>query len=611
MKIKLFLTFLVAMGLFGACRKDLLDEKVSNSEEVTANPQSFIFGNNQLAEGLMELGRKLENPYSVTNMQLAYEALSSKFPDDVELLDIRVTHRYIKFLPQTEKEHQLLESIQDIELFEYPLDYEIKKQGVYYRDPTISEGMPNPQYASIPIDFPLPSVDYEVIEELYIPEEVESESLLGTVTALVDQSLVLTNNLVDNILQISFRRPKKWNPDGFIRAFDNELNSLIPLQGVKVRAVRWFTTKVSYTDSRGYYKTGTFRRPVNYSIKWENDSYWDIRKGLIGQAKYDGPKQKGRWNLDIQSWAGESLGFATIHRALYRYFYKNIAGLKRPGNRSKLKVSYHHGKSGTGVNWGNWDGTGLFPTIRIWGKNSSGNDHAVNQLYSTMIHEIAHTSHLELIGNIQYIQVSKTVYESWANAVEFYITRLEYNDLGEVDYDNPVPFNDVDNMQSWVGGDPDYTPLFIDFIDNYNQSIRRGTVASSCPDGGVFDGNCYIGTPPQGETSFIYADNFYYTPVNCCDCPLPGSWYDGANCFVQDIPDNRIGFIWNNNWYLRPAGDEARPYDEISGYTMFDLEQRILPHSYGLTSLRSKLKEFKPNGMTDKHIDLYFNYYYN
>ena len=615
MNTKIISIFLVLIGLLGACKKDSFDEKLLNSENDKINHQAFIFGNNQLANGLMELGRKLENPYSVSNMKLAYEELTSNFPDSVKLLNIRATHRYIKFLPQNEEEYRQLEDINNFELFEYPLDYEIKKPGVYYRDPSIPDNIPNPKYASVPIDFTLPNINYEILEELYIPEEVESESLSETVSALVDQSLLLTNNLLDNVLQISFKRPKKWNPDGFIQAYDNELDRLIPIQGVKVRAVRWFTTKTSITDSKGYYKTGTFRKEVNYSIKWEDNNHWDIRKGFFGQAKYDGPKRKGRWNLDIESWAGESLGFATIHRALFRYYYKYIAGLKRPGNDSKLKVSYYHNEEGSGENWGNWDGTGIFPTIRMWGKNShTGNDHPVNELLSTMIHEIAHTSHIEMMGIIQYIQVSDIIYESWANAVEFYLTKLEYDDLGVVGYDDPNTHTFGDHMQEWpVHPSSDvYTPLFIDFIDDYNQSVIRGNVPNSCPDGGVLvNNNCYVGSPPQGESSFVYADNFYYTPVNCCDCPLEGSWYDGANCFVQDIPEDRIGFIQNNSWYLSPAGDDERPYDEISGYTMFNLERNVLPHAYGLTSLRSKLKEFKPAGMTDKHIDLYFNYYFN
>ena len=91
---------------------------------------------------------------------------------------------------------------------------------------------------------------------------------------------------------------------------------------------------------------------------------------------------------------------------------------------------------------------------------------------------------------------------------------------------------------------------------------------------------------------------------------MSGSWFDGANCFVQNIPNGSIGFIWNNNWYLHPAGNSNYPYDQVSGYTMGNIEQ-LLKHSYGLTSLRNQLKANKPSNMTDKHIDVYLNYFFN
>jgi hypothetical protein len=72
-----------------------------------------------------------------------------------------------------------------------------------------------------------------------------------------------------------------------------------------------------------------------------------------------------------------------------------------------------------------------------------------------------------------------------------------------------------------------------------------------CPYLGVYDGaNCNVGQPPAGTTAFIYANNFYYTPLPVNLCPVPGSWYDGANCFVTTIPSQALPFIYKNNWYV-------------------------------------------------------------
>lgn len=74
-----------------------------------------------------------------------------------------------------------------------------------------------------------------------------------------------------------------------------------------------------------------------------------------------------------------------------------------------------------------------------------------------------------------------------------------------------------------------------------------------CPYLGAHDGaNCYVGQPPPGTTSFVYANNFYYTPLPGNQCPRPGSWFDGANCFVTPIPPQASPIIYNNSWYVHP-----------------------------------------------------------
>jgi hypothetical protein len=280
-----------------------------------------------------------------------------------------------------------------------------------------------------------------------------------------------------------------------------------------------------------------------------------------------------------------------------------------------LKYCYWHSE-GTGNNWGNWDFSGIFPDINIWGANPNGGWWATNELFSTVIHETGHASHIELMnaGEIQFGQVTSQIYESWADAIEWHITQIEYNELGFPNYDNPNTNTLGDHKQWWDDSDSHtYTPLFIDLVDDYNQSLERGTMPTDrCPDGGTFDGsNCYIGTPPSGETAFIWDEKFYYTPVGCCDCPQPESSFDGANCHIMPIPENSIGFIASNSWYLYPAGNSDRPFDQVENYTMGYLESNIMKHSYGLTSLRNNLKANKPQGVTDKQIDILFEFFFN
>ncbi|WMN11604.1 hypothetical protein QYS49_38985 [Marivirga salinae] len=307
----------------------------------------------------------------------------------------------------------------------------------------------------------------------------------------------------------------------------NTPGSYIPIEGVKVRARRWFTTKSDLTDSNGDFNiTHSFGGDVNYLIVWEH-AFWDIRDGNLTQAYYNGPQKSNPWNLNIGG--GKSLRFATIHRACHRYTFEDVDNLSRPilGGGSKLKINYNDGE-GTGVNWGvEWQnvdfGTGLLPNIKIW--RSSENlerDWFTNEIFSTTIHELAHTTHIQEMnwGTIDYGQVRPILYESWADAVEWYLTRKEYIERGEADYDDPTVrgFRNAlaDNKQWWNFNDShEYTPIFIDLIDDYNQATQ----------------------------------------------------------FEPTLPV-----------------DNSKPNENITGYWMQTIEDVVLKDAYGLTSLRSELK---------------------
>jgi len=193
---------------------------------------------------------------------------------------------------------------------------------------------------------------------------------------------------------------------------------------------------------------------------------------LFFQAYFTGPKQKGNWNVDLVS--GKALRHATIHRATHRYFYQNIGGLLSPTLSGRLKISYMD-ESGTSINWGNI--IILLPNIRIYGKHpTSERSFNTNEIFSVSIHEIAHTTHIDLVGLLNFGLTKGMVRESWANAVEWHISKIEYNERDEPDYDNPN-FNvnsdpmgrPADHMQWWNNRNSDeYTPLFIDLVDDFD-----------------------------------------------------------------------------------------------------------------------------------------------
>ncbi|NBS20078.1 MAG: hypothetical protein EBS74_09915, partial [Flavobacteriia bacterium] len=293
---------------------------------------------------ITKLGEQLVNPYSVENMKKALnymleEVGTSKnqqarfFEQSASQMEIKETDLYVRFLPKDSLELNVLEKDSTLILYDHPLDYEIEEQGDYYHDPDLAEDQITWQYTVVKPDYTFPEVEYEILSNLFIPENSEGyreepshngqakQMFSGDVSLdkLETVSLYLTGNLPeDEKLQIEnqkkkdieagrsciwficWKTPDSWNPSGTIKLWDDRLNDYYPMQGVRVRARRWFTTKTDITDSQGYFKTRSFKRPANYSIRWERHHFsikWSWWLFWTTTAWYNGPKKKAPWNL--------------------------------------------------------------------------------------------------------------------------------------------------------------------------------------------------------------------------------------------------------------------------------------------------------------------------
>ena len=120
-----------------------------------------------LSHGMIELGEKLEDPYTVDNMQ---EAVARLYPTKAGGIVLSATDLYVRFLPRTEEEYSALLS-KGLRLTDHPVDYRIVKEGDYYHDPDLAQDAITWQYAVVPKDFSFPTgIRYEVLDECYISE---------------------------------------------------------------------------------------------------------------------------------------------------------------------------------------------------------------------------------------------------------------------------------------------------------------------------------------------------------------------------------------------------------------------------------------------------------
>jgi len=597
-KLLATLIFAIAIISFACEKEESIPANPNGGEKSNSNQQRKKSAVTQQHEGLVVLGDKLEDPYAIKNMKKAYANMKSANPSLPDV-DIKPTHLYLRFLPKTEEDWDLLKSDTTLVLYDFPLDYEMINLGTYYQDPSLPDNSITWQYCVVPVDHSIPNVYYEPLYEVYIPDEdiaytKGSAELVQLLDNLEIESAMLTGNLTKGEIDSCLTKgllPSKWTPKGTIKVWDDVIGSTttytqvfdhwetydcnstdpaqltaqrlviqepveqctravyrtvasttqgsyIPLTCASVHA-RWFTrVKTDLTDGNGYFQTAKFRFRVNYAIKWER-SHYDIRDGMVWQAWYNGPKKKGDWNLNIGK-GGKSIMYATIHCAAFKQFYGVNMGILRPTSVTKTKICYID-QRGNGVFWGDW-GEGFLPDIKIWGKNpSTGIYKSTDEIFGTTTHEVGHLSHWNYIGIINYAQTSEKIYESWAEAIEWALTNDEYHRMG-AKYGGTLAINydcPYTNQHKWPNvSDKTYSPIFIDLMDTFNQRV------------GGWIGN-----------------TFYY---GCYSCPN----------------------------------------DKISGYSISYIQNHILNEAYGLSSLRDAIKNHKITGVTNTAIDELFVLYW-
>lgn len=404
--------------------------------------------------------------------------LQNSFP--IKEAEIKPTHYYLKFYPQNAVEFEKLMDFDKLYFYTFPLD--APQPEIV---PEFSSKNLIPLYTSAPISLDVTQlgVRYEKLEDLYIPDDFDTQQFLSKsqnnltadIITLVNESMKLTGNSADtvrtNVMIMAYV------PSGRVQVMDTRMNAYIPLRGVRMEARRWFTTHHGYTDANGYYSVnGDFDRDCNYSLIFECGDY-DVRTGTFGQAKIDGPKQSSPWNVNING--GENQFYAHVFRGAQRYWRGDIADLARPINAPGIKTKYaaYYGKNKEYytipvVN------NGTYPNISVYSNRSNGIALMSDEIFSGTVHETAHWSHLLNYGTPNFSSAGDFVRESWAVGVEWFLTQMEYKEKGisnyaEFNYDVNAIYPINFGHQNWLRDNAfyynDYSSLVIDLFDNYNQ----------------------------------------------------------------------------------------------------------------------------------------------
>lgn len=382
-----------------AFNRELTTKRNSISNGLSANPDP------DNGEEPIILGQQLPNPYTVDNMQAAVNILyGGNFP-------ISVSHLYVRFKPSSSEQLMTLDETEDLELQDYPIDYELIQEGDFYQDPTLGTEDFHWLYTVVPANYNFPlGIQHEVLEQLYLPENNEIlKDLAESMMAGAQYSSERINNLSfvkinrEDVLVESFNytpecpcepdvpcpvwpdceqggggTPPPTLPSGIYveeQTVCNQPTRILPLRQVNVVAKRWFKFWRGYTDNNGKFTiTKNFRNEVKVIVKTKNSNarvskvrgirLWQMlfpcrkRVGVFNGSDlpsiryvFTKPTDGSAHNKELAFWTA-----ATTHNSIIEFRdYTTEFGLTQPPTNLHVMVT----------NWGFMENAGAAP---LWNK---------------------------------------------------------------------------------------------------------------------------------------------------------------------------------------------------------------------------------------------------
>jgi len=490
----------------------------------------------------------------------------------------------------------------------------------HYHDPAIPEDEPTWLYGIAPVGYELPSVQHEILEEVYRPEDDEDElevlalkltdNLQGET---IDGRELMSTDLTDRELLWFFGR--KYHPSGRVYvdvtdASGNRTGEEAPVKNaaILVRTLWWSNTV--HTDHTGYYwvheryrdrvaiRLANRNRLSNITKTWtEHVGLWVSDRIGEGKANTRTVIRRNReaarykatvnnafqdydkfarangiprpWNVRTYLLSGQSASSAPMlsGRPLthYSFYYPSIAG--------------QAGQSGFWIqvrNVGVGAGTALVDVLSfVTGQRSNYPDITIgmrgnlstNSIRSAVIHELAHYSHRKQIS---------TAY--WAN--------VQYQGL----YD---PTNGDGHYGDGTATYAKYTAV----AEAWAHFVERDQMWKQ------------FGIRINNDRNTAYAtDGDYYPYVPTVSYQI-GSTYRAKwipSGLFKDLMDDKQNTIY---LYNKSGNKILEGVDMVSGFTYKQLFSLLTDEVRSIPQLRDKIIRLYPNKNQSNEITNLFKYY--
>lgn len=405
-----------------------------------ADLENEVRGNRlqNLSHEMIVLGQRLENPYKTENMS---KALASLYPAKAGLVAVDPTDLYVRFLPENQEELEQLKEA-DIHLLDHPLDYDILVEGDWYHDPEVPDGEVTWQYAVVPVDFNFPDIEHQIIHNCFIPDQEAATRAPGIDWEAVErQAYIITGN-ESRLDDSALTKANKVAPSGRITIIDENANGGKPfgVAGVRVSCNSFVRFAHCYTDRDGYYQMPKeFTSNLRYRLVFENEKGFSIGVNLVlVPASVSTLGKAGPEGVSAEITASsESKLFkrCVVNNAAYDYIsrckYEDMNILPPPYDlriwimhslEASSAVMLHHGTIVQSELISKFLGdyasliTYFAPDVTIGARDKD--DYA--SLYSTVCHELAHSSHFAQVGTGYWNKYIMYILQSYVKTGDAY-----------------------------------------------------------------------------------------------------------------------------------------------------------------------------------------------
>ncbi len=506
--IKTTFTYCIVLFAFQFCAKESRIDLPVESDLLQAD---LINQNVYYNEATDSFFRYQEDPYSVSNFQKAYSILLKQKKEletkglnkeQLDAIDLSATDYALRLYPKSIKEQSEIETMEDIEVSYYPFNYTVinTPQGSTLQYESI-EFDKNPyteivkdvyssagdyiesQEISLPVLYvvwpknkPIPEkYDYTIDYEVLIPSHVirtRSENNNDYIKLIEKQAI----DLVFNRDKLTTRSLLEVDPDslyyrdiaGAFTVYDNIKQANVGLENLQFRFQLGTNIITGYSVSGGnYYLSIEVPDYSTFSCSFQS-SEWKITSsgsttpigiylGTIPDIMGNNPNYNHNLNFTLT----HTSPVLHIHRAVnYLYNGSHDIGVHTLSSPLWIQSSVNSNSNNSGETHSSSNSD---PWIIIYNNNQS--DHGV--LLNTVFHELGHVMHHEACGGFSYYSnATKFIQESYATYTGWHGCCRYYNSIG---YNSTFYLL---AMQYWTPNisNPEYSPLFIDLVDTYNQN---------------------------------------------------------------------------------------------------------------------------------------------